>query len=442
MEPLWSRLRDAFFPKVANEAVDLTGLSPSDFAALLQLPTYAGVTVTPESAMKAIPVQACCALIAGGIMSMPLSVLRRKLENGTFIREPADDHPYWWLFNESPNDDMTAAEFWQKIVIRLLLYGQSFARIVRAVGGRSNDVVELVPHDNRAVTVVREYDSARRRYRISHYVVMEEGKAFSVAPEDMLHFPGKIALGAPARSAILESAREAIGIVLAIEQYCGRIFTNGGTPRVALEYPAGVKITDEQKGQIREAWLKWMGGGENSHLPFVVGAGGKINKISWTADEQQMLDARKFQVIDIARAFGAPPFMIGETEKTSAWGSGIEQMGQGFIRYTLSPHATPIEQEITRKLFMTSRHYVDFDEESLARGDMKSLGAWFRQAIGGSQGPGFLTPNEVRRRLNQPPAEGGDKLYDPGDKLDANAQPTDDGETDPTAPDGEQGQAA
>jgi HK97 family phage portal protein len=432
---LWARLRDAFSNAPRNDFNDLTGLSPAAFAAMFQFPTSSGVTVTPESAMKAIPVQACTSLIAGGVTSMPLAFYRREFVDGTAVLDHADDHEYWWLFNEQPNEELTAAAMWDQVLPRLMLYGEAFVRIVRAAGGRSGKIVELVPVDNRAVQIVRVWDKARRRRRITQYVVNDAAEFYGVDPSDMLHFSGRRAMCEATRSAILDSCREAVGIVLAVEQYCGRIFSNGGTPRLALEYPAGTKITDAQKEEIRANWPKYYGGAENQHLPFIVGAGGKINKISFSASEAQMLEARKFQVIDIARAFGVPPFMIGESEKQSSWGSGIEQLSQGFIRYTLSPHITAIEQEINRKIFTQQTYLVDFDEESLARGDMKALGEWFRQAIGGSQGPGFLMPNEVRRRLKMKPVPGGDELYEPKASTDSNdPQPPGKSAADPAAP--------
>lgn len=424
MSSLWARLREAFNPAPQN--LDLTGLSPAAFAALFQQPTNSGIYVTPEGAMRAIPVQACTSLVAGGITSMPLSFYKRTPDNGTYIREPFDTHEYWWLFNEQPNEDSTAAGFWDFIIPRQLLHGEAFARLIRANGGRSAKIIEVVPIDNRSCQVIREWDPVRRRRRITKYVVNDEGEFYGVDPADMLHFRGKQSLTSSLTStvvlsSILDSCREAVGITLAVEHFCGKMFSNGGTPRLALTYPAGVKITDTQKQEIRDNWPKYYGGGENQHLPFVIGAGGKIEKISFSASESQMIEARKFQVIEIARAFGVPPFMIGESEKTSSWGSGIEQMSQGFVRYTLGPHITAIEQEINRKIFLQQTYMVDFDEEALARGDMKALGEWYRQAVGGSQGPGFISPNEVRRRLKMPPTTDGDKLYNPGDKAAAPA---------------------
>jgi HK97 family phage portal protein len=182
---------------------------------------------------------------------------------------------------------------------------------------------------------------------------------------------------------------------------------------MVLSFPSGVKLNAEQQQLLREAYVRRLGGADNAAVPFVLTDGGDAKKLSFTAEEAQMLDARKFQVIEIARAFGVPPFMIGETEKNSAWGTGIEQMSQGFIRYTLGPHITAIEQELNRKLFGIDRFFVDFDEEALSRGDMKSLGDWFRQAVGGNNGPGFMTVNEVRSRLKLPPVDGGTDIYVP-----------------------------
>lgn len=413
-------------PAVNNEVI--TGLSFEDFVRLFDLGTSTGASVTPSNALRAIPVKACCALVAGGITSMPLRIVQRDVVDGVMLQKPADDHRYWWLFNEEPNGDSTSATFWEEIVTRRMLWDRSYARIIRKAGGRSIDIAELVPMPNESVQVETLWDASARRYRISRYLVRDGAYTYGVLPEDMLDFrSGKVtqcgtnyAPTYPQMSQALEAAREAVGIVLTIEQYCGRFFANGGMPRTVLEFPQGSTLDEKQQALLRDAWVRKYGGAENAALPLVLSNGGKASKLSFTAEEAQLLEARKFQVIDIARAFGVPPFMIGETEKTSAWGTGIEQMSQGFIRYTLGPHITAIEQEINRKLFRIDRYFVDFDEEALARGDMKSLGDWFRQAIGGSNGPGFLTTNEVRSRLKLPPRENGDSLFTPS-KGDSNA---------------------
>lgn len=422
-----NRFGSAITPKISND-IPNGGLDMGQFSEMFHLPTWSGASVTPESAARAIPVQACMALISGGITSMPLRIVSRQIVDGSWLQSPADDHPYWWLFNESPDGEISSTQFWDRIVKNKLLQAESFGRIIRSSGGRGADVQQVIFEQNRDVQTLRQWDPVSRRAKIVGYKVYRDGRVFGVLPEDMLHFRDSQALNptgsisvpsdgvsvAPRPvSAILDATRQAIGVCLTIEEYCGRFFSNGGMPKIVLKYPIGQKLTDPQIDKIREQFQSRYGGAANGGLPLIINNGGAAEKLSFTSEEAQLLEARKFQVIDIARGFNVPPFMIGETEKTSSWGSGIESMSQGFIRYTLARHITEIEQETTRKLFGTARYCTDFDEEALARGDMAALGVWFRAAVGGAQGPGWLTTNEIRRILNRPATEGGDELYIP-----------------------------
>lgn len=135
--------------------------------------------------------------------------------------------------------------------------------------------------------------------------------------------------------------------------------------------------------------------------------GGKLTTVSLSAEDAQLLETRKFQVIEIARAFGVPPHMIGETSASTSWGSGIEQMSIGYVRYTLGPHLTRIEQELNRKLWPRSQKYfVEFNRDGLLSGDSKTEAEVFGKALGGPGAQGWMTINEVRRIKNLPPLEG------------------------------------
>jgi len=131
-----------------------------------------------------------------------------------------------------------------------------------------------------------------------------------------------------------------------------------------------------------------------------------------TAEDAQLLETRKFQVIEIARAFGVPPHMVGETSASTSWGSGIEQMSIGFVRYTLGPHLRRIEQELNRKLWPRSpRYFVEFNRDGLLAGDSKTESEVISKSLGGPGAQGWMTVNEARRIKNLPPVPGGDVLY-------------------------------
>jgi len=125
-----------------------------------------------------------------------------------------------------------------------------------------------------------------------------------------------------------------------------------------------------------------------------------------TSEDAQTLESRGFQVSDICRIFGVPPHMIGETDKTTSWGTGIEQQTIGFLKFSLDKDLSRIEGELNRKLFK-GPYYCEFNRDALNALDAKTQAELFASAV---QNAG-MTPNEIRRKRNLPDAEGGDQLF-------------------------------
>ena len=66
-----------------------------------------------------------------------------------------------------------------------------------------------------------------------------------------------------------------------------------------------------------------------------------------------------------------------------------------------------MEQELNRKLFRRSGLYLEFDRETWMEANSKAQGDYYRAAVGGpGSGPGWMSPDEVRRRKNLPPLGG------------------------------------
>jgi phage portal protein BeeE len=83
------------------------------------------------------------------------------------------------------------------------------------------------------------------------------------------------------------------------------------------------------------------------------------------------------------------------------------------VKYTLQRRLTKTEQEVNLELFgLAPPLFCEFNVEGLLRGDSKSRSDFYGRALGGSAGPAWMTPNEVRRLENLPPVAGGDKLTD------------------------------
>jgi HK97 family phage portal protein len=180
-------------------------------------------------------------------------------------------------------------------------------------------------------------------------------------------------------------------------------------------------MSPQQVADMQAAFARRHSGLANAHrLPMVLTEGVSAKELSLSAEDAQLLEARKFQVLDVARAFGVPGFMINESTGATSWGSGIESIGRAFVQYTLQPWLRKIEQELNRKIYpRNTGRFLEFYREALYEGDIKAQGDYFRSALGGpGAGDGHMSVNEVRRIKRMPPIAGGDEIYraprDPG----------------------------
>ena len=358
-----------------------------------------GRQVTETSAMRVSAVYACVKLIAGAIASLPVDVFRR---DGDLRRKVNEGDDLWWVLNEQPHPRWTASNFWKRIIWAELLRGDGIAEILRGRGGMPVGLRPVGPN------VVIELKDDRLRY---FFADQETGKARGLDQDDVVHVPGFGFDGLRGMSAIQWGARSGIGIALATDEYSGRFFGNGAQVRHAIK--AAGRMTATQIDALRDAWTERYTGLDNAYKPLVLTEGLDVKELSLSAEDSQLIEARKFQVVDIARAFGVPPVLIAESEKTSSWGRGVEQIVLAFVKFTLAERLVTIEQELNRKLFRTAGRFVKFNADELLRGDSASRAKFLRELVGGSNGPGIITINEARGSEGLPPIADGDRLYDP-----------------------------
>ena len=372
-----------------------------------------GLSVTPVSAMRVAAVFACVQKIAGAIATLPIHVY--STDGDIKSRLPRDD--LWYKLNESPSNQFTAASHWEGVSIGQLLRGDSYTWIRRSM---NNSIRELLPLPWGCVSPIRQSDGSVR-----YYVSLPDyGINTWLDAAEVLHFPGFGFDGIRSMSVISYAAKQAVGNAMAMDEYSGKFFAEGAHPSIVLN--AAGKMSPDQVTQLQNAFRNKYSGLDNAHrLPLVLTEGLTAKELSLSAEDSQLLEARKFQVIDISRAFGVPPHMIGETSASTSWGSGIEAMSRGFVTYTLQPHLVRIEQELNRKLFSRNTgRFVQFDRDALIEGDSAAQAAYNRAALGGpGTGQGWLTVDEVRKNKGMAPLGGkAAELFDPRDEQKAPEQ--------------------
>jgi HK97 family phage portal protein len=376
----------------------------------------AGQAVTDVTAMRVAAVFACVRIIAGAVANMPLGI-KRRIDDRT--RADATDHPLWRVFHVRPNRWQKPAQFVRMMQAHLLLRGNAFAFIGRDFRGR---VTSLIPLHPDRVKVTQRDDLS-----LEYVWTRKDGRQITFEQGEILHLVG-LSLDGVNGLSVIAYARETIGLSLAMEQHGSAVFKNGANVSGALKLPAGKKLTPEQGEALKGQFDEFRSGGAREGKVILLEDGLEFSQMALNAEDAQWLQARSFSRSDIAMFFGVPPHMIGDTEKSTSWGTGLETQGQGFVTYTLEDHLTMWEQALNADCLDLDKEpdlYARFNRSALVRGD---LAARWGAYVKGLQW-GVYSPDEVRAMEDQNPrADGaGGIYYDPpntaGGAGDANVNP-------------------
>jgi HK97 family phage portal protein len=357
---------------------------------------------TELSALTISAVYASINLIAGAISALPVSIYGRQMD-GELDRLPSDD--LHWVLNEQMTPRWSAASGWEFLVQSLLMHGDAFARIIR----KGPLVAGLEPLHPLRVYVMPNADASRLIYVIdpdpffpgtTERVVLDQ--------DDVLHVAGFGFNGFRGLSPLRHALRMTGAVSLATQEYAARFFANSARPDVVLE--TDQKLGPDTINNLRDQWQERHQGPMNAHKPAVLTSGLSAKVLSLPVEDLQLLEIRQFQIEEIARIYGIPPFMIGHNEKTTSWGSGVEAMGIGFVRYTLRQHLNKFQNELNRKLFRTAAKVAEFDTTDLERADLSTMMTAFRTALGRAGEKPIMSVNEVRHFLRLNTVDGGDSM--------------------------------
>jgi len=351
------------------------------------------VQMGAAAALSLSAVWACVNLLSGTQASLPLMVYHT-VDGKRLV---ATEHPLYYLLHDSPNADQTALDFWDFICATLELRGNGYSEIQRRDGGQVFALDVPLPPES---VQVKRLSSGSLEYRVTR-----DGETRTVPQERMLHIRG---FGGHPLGGLstLTFARRTFGAAMATEGAARTTFSNGIRTNGAFvsEHP----LTKEQMNEVEEIIQEKYAGAMNQGRPLILNHGMKYESITMNPEDAQMLETRGFSVEEICRFFGVPPFMIGHTQKSTSWGTGLEQQTLGFQKFTLRRRLKRIEMALEKQLLSPADRArgvtIEFNLDGLLRGDSASRAASYQSGIRN----GYYTINEVRAWENLPPVDGGD----------------------------------
>ncbi|MCA0963291.1 phage portal protein [Salipiger bermudensis] len=354
--------------------------------------TDSGEVVSDSTVLGLSAVWACTNLLAGTIGSLPMMVYSAG-QDGRVVER---GHPLFRLLHDSPNYDQTALDFWEFIAASLELWGNAYAAKDLDSQGKLGALVPIRPD---LVSVRRRSDGALE------YRWTERGQSHVRTDTEVLHIRGFG--GNPLGGmSTLHFGRQAFGLARAVDRSAATTFKNGLRPSGGLKFKDW--LTPEQRELAETRLAEKFIGAQNAGRPMVLEGDTQWVPFTINPEDAQMLESRRFSVEEVCRFFGVPPHMVGHTEKSSSWGTGLEQQTLAFQKFTLRRRLKRIEQAVNKQLLTAAERargmYVEFNIEGLLRGDSASRSTFYQSGLSN----GWLTINEVRQRENLSPVAGGD----------------------------------
>lgn len=343
-------------------------------------------------------------LISNSIALMPVSENQLN-DNKRTVVENSNITPLFY------NMFLTKFNVFKKIVEDVILKGNAYLYINRDEAGHPKSLTYLRPSQ-----VAIQYNELTQDL---YYLVTSSNKVTKkkILDKDMCHFVMHSNDGVNGLS-IISYATRTIDSANATEQSAKQFFDSGCSINgiVRLKNPI---VSDKQRNDIRQNWSQ-IHGGDNCSGVCVLSGVEDFTPITSDPNKSQMLETRRFNITEVARWFNINPILLGDLSHTAY--NDIEAANIEFVQHTLLPWIEMIQNELTRKLIVNKKRYIDLDENVLLKSNKTNMANFCKTLVTG----GIMTPNEARAQLGLNPMDGCDRLIIAYSKINDNTINTND----------------
>ncbi len=361
----------------------------------------------PETALTISAVYRATELRAKTIAQMPVQYQRKDTEGGnytTWMQGLGKRINY--LLQEEPNPIMSAASMWEQVTINRLQLGNGFVYIERDVFG---DPIALW------LAICGGYNMMNGTYNITYIGERGMVERVEVPRSDVLHFPNTFRYqngfwGIPT----LQYAVQTLSLIKTQKQQALESSAKGGRMKLIIsEAPqqnGGYQAISQglfNKKEMDRYAVEFQDKLYNNDV-VASRALDKIQNISMTAIEMQLMEQLNMGMDDVARFWATPrPLLMLDTNSHY---NDYQNATMEYLQRTIAPDKTDMEQEIARKLLgvkyygqrrihICEKPLLAMDLERQAKVDQLNLQT------------GVKTVNEIRAEHDMPAVPDGNIVY-------------------------------
>lgn len=335
-------------------------------------------SVNSTAAEGLAAVTAAVDAIASGIASLPVACYRTAGAG----RVEAPEHPVATLLR-APNPLQTWPGWVESMLSSVLLHGNAVSVIERDGAGRPV-ALRFVPWQCISLQVL---PGGRIVFDVLSTMLYGGpslvGRYFD---SELLWLRDRSDTGVVGRSR-LSRAPAVIQAALGLAEFSESVWRNSSRPSGMLTMPAGV--SPDAVKRIRSNWEANQEGRHNAGKVVYAEAGQAFTPISSNPIESEVLESRRFGVIEVCRLFNVPPPILQAYENSTF--TNASQASTWFASNTLTPWARRLEAEFSRSVFTDPAYHIEIDLAGLLRGDFASR--WTANVAAVTAG--ILRPDEV-----------------------------------------------
>lgn len=348
--------------------------------------------VTFDSAMTLSAVFACVKILTESVATLPLQMYKL---NADGTRTQVKDHDVIRLLYNKPNRYQTRVEFFEQLMLNLVA-GNAYVK--KDFSGKKLVSLQVI-NSGSVDPSIQENGTPLYKCKIGN-------KTVEYTDKEIWHIK-LFGTGFVGMSPIAYGA-QSIGVGLAGVDKTSRLMSNGAKPTGALKTDKYLK--KEQRDALRGE-LDILINGDDGDLAVLEG-NMQFEQISLTPEDLELIEIRKLSVEESCRYFGVNPILIFSTDSSTTWGSGIEQLVDGFHKFGLRPYLERIEE--SARIHLLQRHEWDeyefeFKTKDLLRASYLERIKSNKDRILSSQ----ATPNQIRVEEGDAPLPYGDELLVP-----------------------------
>ena len=393
---------NALRPEPKNQSVSLNDTRLLD---------WLGIDQTQTESIHEATYFTCLKMLSETMGKLPLHFYQQTDQG----RKRAQTTDMTYLLTVRPNPYMTPSTLFTMTEMMTQHYGNGYIFIDSELEmtGRYKGAIKykgLYPLDSSCVTVLidnagifKNQDSNALYYKYRDNV---SGKEYILKSEEVIHIKTWYSKNGITSEPVRNILKDTIATNQQSQKVISNLYQHGMTASMIMQYTGD--LDDDRVKQLQKRFADRLTGAESAGKVIPIPFGLTLQPLNQSFVDSQFYELKKYSALQIAGAFGIKPNQLNDYEKSSY--SNSEQQQLSFLVDTMQYRLKVWEEELNAKVLLPSEvkdgFFYKFNERAILRADAKTQ---METLCSGVQN-GVYMPNEARRYLDLPDADGGNIL--------------------------------